>query len=105
MRHWQAVCITLDDFDGEASRTVRALQALKAVDGDAGRAGDELDKLGLLLRVKLFLNTLQSEHGLDGWNATRYLPKPLHNWMFGFAVSVVRVLLPIGHVELGDTAD
>lgn len=73
----------------KATRAIRALQVLEAVDGDAAGAGCKLEQTALLLRVP----------------AADALPKVLDDLVRLGVASVVRVLLPVLDVNVGDAAD
>ena len=73
----------------KATRAIRALQVLEAVDGDAAGAGCKLEQTALLLRVQ----------------AADALPKVLDDLVRLGVASVVRVLLPVLDVNVGDAAD
>jgi hypothetical protein len=76
-------------LDGKPSGTIGALQVLETVDGDTGGTSGELEKTGLLL-------------GIPG---TDDLPEVLDDLVLLLVAAVVGMLLPVVHVDVGDTTD
>lgn len=76
-------------FNGKASRSVGTLQILETVDGDTRRSSGELEKTRFLLRIP----------------AADDLPEVLDNIVLLLVAAVVRVLLPVVHVDVGNTTN
>lgn len=88
MRLWQGSRITRL-LNGEPSRSVRALQIFKPVDRNTRRSSGKLKKTRLLFGVP----------------AADDLPEVLDNLVLLLVTTVVGVLLPVVHVNIGDTTN
>jgi hypothetical protein len=73
----------------ETSRPITTLQIFKSIDWDAGRSCRELQESALLLRVP------RADH----------LPEVLDHLVALLVAAIVGMLLPVFHVDVGDTAD
>lgn len=76
-------------LNGKPSGTIGSLQILESVDRDTGGTSSELEKTGLLLGIP----------GADD------LPEVLNNLILLLVAAVIGVLLPVFHIDIGDTTN
>lgn len=89
VRAGKTILVAVVAMNIEAREAIHALKLLEAVKGNFGSARDELQQLGALFLVK----------GADR------SPKPLDLRRRGLVVVVLGVVLPVVHVDVGQTRD
>lgn len=87
MRAWEAILVTVVAMDIEAVDPVHALKFLESVEGHFAGSGDELEQFGTLFFV-------------EGADCT---PEPLDLRGRSRVVVILRVDLPVVHIDLGQT--